>query len=125
MADDAFIEVYSNSGVNAEIAATASEFFGNTTSDRQAKLKYGSFNTLLITSLSGQNCRITLDGNSSRILAQLKGSGSCNIDAKDGIFFDFVQIQNLDAAAVISASDVTVRYGISKPRTRIKTFFSS
>lgn len=112
MAD--WVEVHGNFGVNSEIAASSSEVFGNTTTDRENKNKYGSYNTLLISSTSAQGIRVSLDG--IRTYGLIAGAGAVEIKPEDGLYFDFVEITNLSGSTVIDAGDVNVRYAISLPR---------
>jgi hypothetical protein len=56
---------------------------------------------------------ILLDGLSTRLAAKLIGAGAFSIKPEDGIYFDFVEVQNKDAAAAISASKLNIRYAIS------------
>lgn len=107
-----FRELYRNSQQNAEIAVAGRETFGNTTADRKAKHRHGSFNSLVITQSGTQSYSVALDGLDSK-KTKLPSTGSFTIDPEEGLYFDFVLITN-EAGTAISADDLTVQYAIAE-----------
>jgi len=114
MAD--YTEAYVSIEQNAEIAASGNAVFGQSTASKENKNKFGSFNSLLISSLSGNSISVYIDGLSSKQFGVLQGAGTIKISPEDGIFFDWIQINNLSASTVITANDVNVRTAIALPR---------
>lgn len=107
-----WLERWANVAQNAEIAASASEDFGITTSDDGNKRKYGSMNFLVLTNRSANAIRLLLDGN---IYTELFSAATLIISADEGKHFDLIRVTNLSAAAVCAANSITVRYGRAFP----------
>lgn len=92
------------------ISAGASDFIGNTEADQAQRQKWGSANSLVITSLAGENIAVDLDGLTTRRVALLAGlGGSFVISPTDNIFFDFVKLTNLDGANATGNDEINVR----------------
>lgn len=112
---DSYTEVYATNTQNAQINASSSEIFGITSTDIEQKKKHGSFNFLIITSLSSLSVDIQLDGLTTRRIATLLGAGAVKLDPRDGIYFDTLKITNLSASTAITAGDISLRYGKAVP----------
>ncbi len=98
-----FEEKYRESYSNAEIAASATEQFVVTAVQRD---RYGSANSLIVSSKSDNQAEVFLDDNDS--FAILQPNGAIIIKPEDGIFFDSVKIENLGSDA-IAADAIKVR----------------
>lgn len=103
-----FKEEYSESKENAEIASGATEQFLATQVNRD---RYGSANSLIITSRDDNQLKISLDDNN--VFSILQPNGSVIVKPEDGIFFDSIKLENLGADAVV-ASQITIRISRSK-----------
>lgn len=103
-----WLEAWSNSTYNAEIAASASEDFGVETSDHDNRNKYGSMNFLVLSNRSDYPVKITLDG---QVYTELGTSATLIIEPDEGKYFDLVRVTNLDTGNAIAANLVHVRYG--------------
>ena len=99
---------------NAEIPASSSAVYGQSTADREAKTKYGSFNEFTINSLSGNEFNVLLDG--IDIYAKFSGTGIITLKAERGRYFDFIKITNLDGVNVITAADLSITMKIQKEK---------
>lgn len=103
-------EAYVAIETNTEIAAGAKQSFGATQENIARRNKYGSMNTLILANRSALPVKIYLDEN---ILTDLYPNSSLTIEAKDGIYFNIITLENLDGAVAIAAGLVTARYGRS------------
>jgi hypothetical protein len=113
MVSDAWKEVYHDETSNSIITAGSTQQFGNSENAKGQKVKYGSYNSLVFTYLGSPALAVYLDDN--RLLFRLLGAGSIVIDPKDGKFFDWITIKNLDGAAQVDADLITVSCIIAKP----------
>ena len=107
-----FIEVWSNSVTNAEIAASGRYIFGTETSDTQNRKEYGSMNFFIFRNGSAVDVKVIMDGQDYVVV----GNGSSLvISAEDGFFFDLIEIENQSGAAVVAAGTLNLRYGRARP----------
>lgn len=105
-------EVFANQKHNSEIAASGVQDFAVDDVDFKNKVKYGSMNTLVLTNLSNNAIRLTLDG---IVFGELGAGGMLVIEAKDGIFFNLIRITNLSSTDVVPAGTISLRWGRSEP----------
>jgi len=110
MVQQRWIEKYSNQKFNSEIAASSTQDFGVDITDAQNKVKFGSMNSVVISNLSDENIRITLDGTT---FTELGEKGIAIIEPRDGIYFNLIRITNLSTTNPIPANKISVRWGRS------------
>ena len=122
MAD--FKAVYEKHKTNAEIAASASEYFFIESDDVANKDRYGSFSYLEIVNDSNIDIKIRLDGLGDRE-RKLFAKSSIVIDPKDSIFFNTVQLINTSSTTAITAADLNIiariMQKITTPVQEVKT----
>lgn len=103
-----FKEVYAESNSAGIIANGASETFGGSITNMENRDKYGSANSLVITSFATEQFRIDLDGLTTRTIGILQPNGSFIIKPEDGIFFNTVKLTNVSSTSS-TADEVKVR----------------
>lgn len=116
---DSYIELYSNTATNSDVVGVDEVlYFGNDTSDKEAKNRYGSSLTFFeISTSSSQKIEIRLDG--TEILLRMNGSGSISLPPSQGKKYAYCEIFNRGTAD-IDANDLNVRYGISVLQEQVK-----
>ncbi len=97
---------------NLEIPASGSEVFGQDQASREANTKWGSFNFMTITSQSDQAITINLDDGSVRKFT-LFANAAFFLDAAEGIFFDWIKVDNQSAVGVVLAAKLNITFGRS------------
>jgi hypothetical protein len=107
-----WIELYQQTKQNGTIGADAQEVFGQATSDREAKNKYGSFNSCVITIRKSSGAVIQLDGSNERQFT-LTQPGTFSIKPEEGEYFTWINILDGDSAG-ITAGEITVRYAVAE-----------
>lgn len=98
---------YENGAQNAEIPISGSEIFFSLNADMAAKSQFGSFNNLEIVNDSANDLFIDLDGLTTR-RRTLFAKSTMVIKAEQGIYFNNVKVTNKSAAAVVSASAISL-----------------
>jgi len=106
-------EEYATSFSAGVINAAASETFNAAQTDLVKLDRYGSANSLILTSLADELFRVDLDGTTQRTIGILGIRGSLVIKPEDGIYFNSVKLTNLSATNS-SADEVKVRVARSK-----------
>lgn len=114
-----YIERYRNGVQNAEIAASGREYFGLTQSDYEGRRKYGSYNSLTILQAGTGAYTVLLDGLDNRKFS-IPSTGAFNITPDEGVFFDFVIIENPSSTTAIDAGDISVGYAIAQPLPEVR-----
>jgi len=107
-------EVWSSSFQSAAINSTAFEDFGNDAATIRKKDRYGSANSLILTSLATEDFVIRLDGLNERIFGILYAKGSVIIKPEDGIFFSHVRLTNVSGTNS-SAEEINVKIARANP----------
>lgn len=107
-----WIELYQQTTQNSTISADSQEVFGQATSDREARNKFGSFNSCVITVRKSSGAVIKLDGSTERQFT-LSQPGTFSIKPEEGEFFTWIVVEDGDSAG-ITAGEVTVRYAIAQ-----------
>jgi hypothetical protein len=108
-----FKTLFGKTESNAEIAASASEIFGQDTASQEARTKFGSFNSLTIFSKSDKQITVNLnDGNIYSF--GLFANAAFQLEPEEGLFFDWVKITNSIGAAV-AASELTLTWARKVP----------
>jgi hypothetical protein len=110
--EEAFRKNYSNSGaINAGVTH-------NWRPTEKEIEKYAPFNSLVIYN-SNSNCtiKVKLDGSSVNYF-QVPPDSSLYINPEDGIYFTWLDIENLSGSSNISADEVDWRVGASKLKVR-------
>lgn len=96
-----FNEVFNLITRNGVIGANASEAFGQDVSSREAKNKYGSFNSASVTILDTNGAIIKIDGLTSRTF-ELAQPGNFKIKPEEGYFFDWLTITDRSGAGMLA-----------------------
>jgi hypothetical protein len=94
------------------INAAASYQVGNDYDSLVRKDRYGSFNRLIITSISTTDFLIDLDNGKKTFY--LYNRGQIVIEPKDGIFFNYIKITNITAVNS-SGGDVNISMARANP----------
>lgn len=97
--------------LSAALGASGTQIFGDTREATVNRDRYGSANTLTVSSQSSQHISVKLDGRDEKTIAVLDEGDSFTIEANEGIFFNFVKITNLNAAKPMLAGEVAVVMG--------------
>lgn len=108
-----FSEEYAEAFSAAAINASAQQIFGAAESSSVNRLRYGSANSLVLSSIADENFAVDLDGLTTRRLGILQPKGSFVIKPEDGVFFNTVRLVNLDGTNS-SADEVKVRIARAK-----------
>lgn len=110
-----YIGEYESNKTNAQIAATASEFFFSTNDDRNYLLKYqSSFNYLEIVNNSDEDIIVYFDGLATKY-RRLFGKSIIVIKPEENIYFNTLKITNTSGANAITAGDLIIIARIMKP----------
>jgi len=113
-----FNTVYNRSTTNASaIAVSSTTNFGNTKADRDARRKHGSYSDVLIVQNGTGAYRVLLDGLTTRA-TEVPSTSSFELKADQGIFFDWVAIENPSATDEIAIDDLQLTFRISKQVSR-------
>lgn len=109
--------LYEENATNAQILATASEFFFSTNAAKQQIAKNSQcFNALEINNDDNSLViDVDLDGLSTR-RRRVFAKSTLIIEPKDGIFFNTIKITNPDAANAIAAGKLRLNAAIKKER---------
>ena len=116
---DSYVELYSNTATNSSgVAVDSSLYFGNETSDKEAKQRHNSaFTFFEISTSSNEKIEIKLDG--VEVLLRMNGSGAVSMKPAQGKAFGYAEIINIGSAE-ITAEDLNVRYGIAVRQDLVK-----
>lgn len=107
-----FNEVYTLQTRNSAISASAKEAFGQDTSSRENKNKYGSFNSAVIFVSNTDGATIQFNGNANESYP-LNQPGTIRVHPEEGKFFDWVAVLN-ETGSEIAANKVDVKLAIAK-----------
>lgn len=111
-----FEEVFRETSENAEIAASASEYWRPSEKNKE---RHSPFNSLWIYNADTLlSLRVRLDGNSDNFY-DLPPNSSLAIAPEEGQFFSFLDLVNLSAASAIVAGNIRWRVGKAVPRGKI------
>ena len=109
-----YIELYSNTVNNAEIAASGTAIYCETTTDQERKAKHGSYNALLLQNNdSSIDIKVELDGLSDRTIL-IPAKNNLEIRPDEGIGFDTLKVTNLDSSNALAANKLYIRYAVSE-----------
>lgn len=109
---DTYREIYSSQYSAAAINTTASETFGGDATHGEKMSKYGSNNSLIITSVAAEDFNVLLDGVKS--IGICFARGGIIVKPADGIFFNTVKLTNISGTNS-SADEVKVRLARAEP----------
>jgi len=107
-------ELYVETHKTGAINASASETLGADRASQVHRDRYGSSNSLVLTSLADEDFHIFLDGVDARLAGILYTRGSFIIKPEDGIFFNSVKLTNVSATNA-SANEVVCRIARAVP----------
>lgn len=105
-----WLENYTLTKQNSTIAADGQEVFGQDTSSKEARNKYGSFNVAVVTVTKTTGCVIRIDGLTTKQYTLVQ-PGTFTIREDEGQFFDWIQIEDGDSTG-ITAGQVNVTVAI-------------
>ena len=108
---DSYTEEYSTSYSSDIITAGSNQIFGGDADNRGKRDRYGSMNSLVLSSIAVQDFDVILDNN--RRISKMFARGGLVIKPEDGIYFDTVQLVNLGATDTL-ASDVNIKMARSR-----------
>lgn len=109
-----FKEQWASSFQASAITSGSSETFGANESTQTKKDKWGSANSLILSSLSDEDFEVRLDGLDSRLIGILYTRGALIIKPEDGIYFNSVKLTNVSGTDS-SDDEINVRIARAVP----------